>query len=737
MKDWKFRVNMSRIILLFLGLVACGDGTTTATTATPTPDREQPDAGVDLVVASTPQIQNLPSRVVAPPGEVSVFAVMASPPDPDEVLSYSVWSTTCPFEPEMDSEYGFLSWVCPAQDLECDVEIEVRDEHGGFDRNSLFISCLRGAPFFLSTPSAQAEEDNEYIYDASCEDVDGNPAQIIKGADDTCGGHMLGNTYVWTPGEMKGGGKCFLELICSNDVGSSAQTEWVSVAETNRPPIFSNLPAIQSTRWGRRGGIELFADDPDYPPVNIGMKLLSTTCDFPLTLLNERVVSYTCGTTLGTCSAQFEVSDGQAATQGSLTIACTNSAPEIRAAAVAPIQASGEPLTCTYDFYDGDDDEDKSTIEWLVDGVVVGTRAHLELYAEGDLVSCRVTPADAVSVGTSFESPPVVVPPRLIIAVGEEHVCVRTRAGGVRCWGDNSFGRVGAAGAGILGPTTPIGLGSGVSSLAVGASASCAIQGGDLKCWGDGSTGLLGPNVMTESSTPVVVMTGVEAIAMGAHHACAIQNGGLFCWGENTFGQLGIAASGIEPTPTRVTGLETGVVSLALGGSHSCAIQNGKLKCFGDNALSQLGRNTVGPSASAPGIVVGLQAPVERVVAGDFHTCAFSVVQLRCWGWGANGALGFPALGAVQRPSTAFVGANVEPAAGGQNTCVIFGGKAQCWGSGTSGQLLGDASGPNPIQVLDSWVTGIGVGKTMICGERDAELYCWGDGSSAPTLINY
>jgi alpha-tubulin suppressor-like RCC1 family protein len=29
------------------------------------------------------------------------------------------------------------------------------------------------------------------------------------------------------------------------------------------------------------------------------------------------------------------------------------------------------------------------------------------------------------------------------LAVGEEHACVRTRAGNVRCWGNNSFGQLG------------------------------------------------------------------------------------------------------------------------------------------------------------------------------------------------------------------------------------------------------------------------------------------------------
>jgi hypothetical protein len=107
------------------------------------------------------------------------------------------------------------------------------------------------------------------------------------------------------------------------------------------------------------------------------------------------------------------------------------------------------------------------------------------------------------------------------IAAGSHHTCARINDGTVQCWGSNSRGQLGqavAVGANSVSPVTvtfdaagnnPL---SGVAHIAAGQNHTCATLAADgVRCWGDNSFGQLGastaPNTMM-SATPVAV-TGV------------------------------------------------------------------------------------------------------------------------------------------------------------------------------------------------------------------------------------
>src|SRR5688500_19029379 len=111
------------------------------------------------------------------------------------------------------------------------------------------------------------------------------------------------------------------------------------------------------------------------------------------------------------------------------------------------------------------------------------------------------------------------------IAVGTQHTCMVTAAGGVKCWGDNSRGQLGAPSAGAFSPV-PVdvtGLASGVISVAAGGAHTCAVLNPSaVKCWGSNNAGQLGDGTATDRPEPVS-MIGVSTVGQlfaGAQHTC-------------------------------------------------------------------------------------------------------------------------------------------------------------------------------------------------------------------------
>jgi len=209
------------------------------------------------------------------------------------------------------------------------------------------------------------------------------------------------------------------------------------------------------------------------------------------------------------------------------------------------------------------------------------------------------------------------------ISGGNEHFCVVTKTGGVKCWGKNGDGE-GQLGIGKFGPETcpnsmgqmggcstkPLdvsGLTKGVTGVASGYNFSCAVTGqGKVKCWGSNLNRVLGPNgpvvSMPGSSevyerysyVPVDIpnLSGVVKVVAGVEHICVLlSSGSVKCWGSNRSGQLGVGTydgpeqsmtGACSKTPVTPQGLSTGVVDIVNGAAYSCALMSdGTVKCWG------------------------------------------------------------------------------------------------------------------------------------------------------------
>jgi len=133
-------------------------------------------------------------------------------------------------------------------------------------------------------------------------------------------------------------------------------------------------------------------------------------------------------------------------------------------------------------------------------------------------------------------------------------------SGGLKCWGRNEYGQLGD------GTTqerhTPCDvpdLTSDVFGGAAGEGQTCAITtSGGLKCWGHNSYGRLGDGTRQDRSTPVDVVglsSGVRKVSTRRFHTCALtDSGGVKCWGWNNYGQLGTGTIPRSLIPDDVVG---------------------------------------------------------------------------------------------------------------------------------------------------------------------------------------
>ncbi|MCP3098974.1 hypothetical protein LZ198_08800 [Myxococcus sp. K15C18031901] len=208
------------------------------------------------------------------------------------------------------------------------------------------------------------------------------------------------------------------------------------------------------------------------------------------------------------------------------------------------------------------------------------------------------------------------------IAAGRAHTCAILDDGAVKCWGNNEYGQLGLGdkedrgeGLGEMGdalPSVNLGAGRTATAIAAGNLHTCAIlDDGAVKCWGNNTNGRLGlgdkadrgdgPGEMGDALPSVDLGTGrtAKAISLGYYYTCALlDDDTLKCWGFND-GILGLGDTKSrgesrgqmgESLPRVELGAGRTVKGVAAGSHAMCALLDDLwVKCWGTNRSGQLG----------------------------------------------------------------------------------------------------------------------------------------------------
>ena len=331
-----------------------------------------------------------------------------------------------------------------------------------------------------------------------------------------------------------------------------------------------------------------------------------------------------------------------------------------------------------------------------------------------------------------------------------------------------------------------------VDKIAAGWAHTCALfDNGGVKCWGEGTYGRLGyadyfgydldgnPNDVGDDETPAdapFVNIGGPAIDItaGNYHTCALMMGGkVRCWGRNTAGQVGYAADwtdnpereyiGDDEAPADMGDVAVGgaVQRVVAGGLHTCVLlDDDTVKCWGEQQHGKLGNPNLTESigddelpSTAPSIDVG--GTVAQIVASNQHSCArLTDGTLRCWGRGKDGRLGYgDTLGTEGNGEPEWIGDDETPASAGavtigdtaigvgagyDHSCAILQShEVRCWGSGLFAKLgalsedIGDDELPTALAVvvLGGNADEVALGLDHTCARlSDLSIRCWGTG---------
>jgi alpha-tubulin suppressor-like RCC1 family protein len=397
------------------------------------------------------------------------------------------------------------------------------------------------------------------------------------------------------------------------------------------------------------------------------------------------------------------------------------------------------------------------------------------------IIGTKLTP-DTVKISGTFTQ----------VSAGYYYTCALKNDGTVWCFGDNSYGQLGDNSTTDRFSAVQVSNITNARQISTGHGSSCALlTDNTTKCWGHNNYGQLGDNSTTDRLTPVNVklsdgnnLDNVSSISSNKYTSCAVLNsnsahcwgygaqgqigvgsynnfnyatlinyssitfnliangpsftcgiitdGSVRCWGLESYGERGDSVSGNSRiTPDTTVHNISSAIDLDLGEYHACSIDNSsKIWCWGRNNYGQIGFGSSTSEYTSPVEVIGITNAVEVDLGGEFSCARLSDKTVKCWGYLANGRLGY-GVGPVSAP-VYNVSAAKEISMGTNHSCVLNdNGTVKCWGEGDNGRL-GDGYQTDrtyPVDVYNlSNASQIVTGYDFTCALRsDSNIACWGN----------
>ncbi len=325
-----------------------------------------------------------------------------------------------------------------------------------------------------------------------------------------------------------------------------------------------------------------------------------------------------------------------------------------------------------------------------------------------------------------------------LVRAGGLNGCAIRNSGAMFCWGDNTYGQIGAGAPAPVHTPRDWMLPGNIVDAHLGLSFICALRDdGSVWCAGNNEHGELGDRTIANRAAPtrVGVYNDVIAIGGGRAHTCVIRrNNGVECWGLDENGQLGSARALYLPTPNMVQGVTEVPAEISAGELDSCyRTAGGMVYCWGSNSSGQTGSRRRTPE-TAPTAVISLPTSMQ-IQAGYLSTCSRNGGTLRCWGNNEYGQLGINSVDNENFTLSLVPGINALDVRERSGTvCAIHNGgnrALSCWGRNTLGEIDPLRVGTvvrAPMQQVATGITLVAPGVGHICAARAGGLTrCWGN----------
>lgn len=392
----------------------------------------------------------------------------------------------------------------------------------------------------------------------------------------------------------------------------------------------------------------------------------------------------------------------------------------------------------------------------------------------GSLGSGNASPGAVTSLGATVAA----------VSAGSSHTCSRDISGGLKCWGDNSFGQVGnGATAFVEVPTSPAtGFVATATALTTSANTVLAGQSVTLTARVIGATATGSVNFLAGASaisgcSAVPLLNGVAtctatSLPMGSYNVTASYSGDA----NNPGSTSNVVALVVNPVPASimlnasanpsllgqgvtltaiVTGTSpTGTVkfydgsavitncsSVLLSGSAPAIASCGPLTglTLGQHTITASyggdANNGANSALLVQSVVQSATAVTPTITSGYNHACAIAATgTLKCWGYNFDGELGDGTTinRALPTAVTGLTGAVKSVSAGYSHTCAVDNaGAVWCWGANTYGELgngtTSNSSVPVTVTGLGGAAVSVAAGDYLSCALlTDATVRCWG-----------